>query len=458
MDLRRTQKKPVIAHWSKLPRWDYKSARAALFAQLHPDFVPLGEYAEEATELVDPRSAPDKEWPIYGVSNDSGVFLNKLQKGTEFNSNYKRIRKDYFFHNPTRANVGSLGRVHDVPPDAVTSPEYQIWKLRPELLPEFAEILIKTDFFLDQIECHRVGGVKERLFVQNLFEIPVPIPSLSIQQKIVDYLASTQKSIAIANEGVAQIENKIQKSFLTDLGLPECESFNAPKLFSASWKDFERWSVSYNKANMSMLDLTHGKYPVVELGSVFEMLQYGTSEKANTSESGTPVLRMNNIKNGRLDYSRLKHVILPQKTLSSLLLVDGDILFNRTNSKDLVGKCAVFYGSEEYVFASYLIRVRPKANTAISDFVAYCINSIIGRQQIDALSRQIIGQANINSQELRSLRIPLPPLDVQIEIMKHINAGRSEILQQSEIINRLHSQTRSEIEKMILGTRPVGAH
>jgi hypothetical protein len=85
--------RPVIAKWSELPRWDFKSARAALFSQCHPNFVQLGEYAVEATELVDPRSEPDKEWPIYGVNNETGVFLSKFQKGADFNSRYKRIRR-----------------------------------------------------------------------------------------------------------------------------------------------------------------------------------------------------------------------------------------------------------------------------------------------------------------------------------------------------------------------------
>lgn len=164
---------------------------------------------------------------------------------------------------------------------------------------------------------------------------------------------------------------------------------------------------------------------------------------------------MNNIKDGYLDYSNLKHVLLPEKTLKSLLVVDRDILFNRTNSKELVGKCAVFQSSDEYVFASYLIRVRPDPKIAISDFVAYCINSVIGRQQIDALSRQIIGQANINSQELRSLRLPLPPLDLQKEIIEYIKAGRKEIVQKEETVRRLSNQTQNDIEKMILGTLPV---
>ena len=77
---------------------------------------------------------------------------------------------------------------------------------------------------------------------------------------------------------------------------------------------------------------------------------------------------------------------------------EGDILINRTNSKELVGKCGVFQAEGEYVFASYLIRVRVDNSRVLPEYLAYAINSPLGRQQVDALSRQIIGQANINSQ------------------------------------------------------------
>lgn len=121
------------------------------------------------------------------------------------------------------------------------------------------------------------------------------------------------------------------------------------------------------------------------------MVQYGTSEKANTKGEGIPILRMNNIVDGVLDRRDLKHVRLSMKERARLLLQDGDILFNRTNSKELVGKCAVFHEVGDYVFASYLIRLRPVATKVLPDFLAYVVNSAVGRSQIDALSRQIIG-------------------------------------------------------------------
>jgi hypothetical protein len=85
-----------------------------------------------------------------------------------------------------------------------------------------------------------------------------------------------------------------------------------------------------------------------------------------------------------------------------------DVLpFNRTNSKELVGKCGIFSLTGEYVFASYLIRVRLKHGTLLPDYVTAFLSSSFGRIQIDAVSRQIAGMTNINAEEIRELLIPI---------------------------------------------------
>src|SRR5437879_4366014 len=114
------QQRCYVLQWSELLRWDLKSARAAAFRTAHPRFRPLGEFIEESTEIVHPSREPFHNWPVFGVNNRGGVSFSHMQLGNTFNSAYKRIRKDWFFHNPTRANVGSLGRVPEVPPDAIT--------------------------------------------------------------------------------------------------------------------------------------------------------------------------------------------------------------------------------------------------------------------------------------------------------------------------------------------------
>jgi restriction endonuclease S subunit len=103
------------------------------------------------------------------------------------------------------------------------------------------------------------------------------------------------------------------------------------------------------------------------------------------------------------------------------LLNQGDILFNRTNSKELVGKCCVVDFSQEYVFASYLIRVRLNTKRLNSKFVTTFLASELGRLQIDAVSRQIAGMTNINTEEIKNLWIPMVDKEMQRAIEKEWN-------------------------------------
>jgi type I restriction enzyme S subunit len=119
------------------------------------------------------------------------------------------------------------------------------------------------------------------------------------------------------------------------------------------------------------------------------------------------MVRMNNLQNDGWDLSDLKYIRLPQNELNTYRLNPGDILINRTNSKELVGKCEVFHERGDWVFASYLIRVR-LAPGVLPQFVSDFLGTSAGRLQIDRFSRQIIGMTNINAEELRQILIPLP--------------------------------------------------
>ena len=135
---------------------------------------------------------------------------------------------------------------------------------------------------------------------------------------------------------------------------------------------------------------------------------YGTSAKCNDDPSGVPVVRMGNINDGHLNLMDLKYLPRLHPEFPSLLLRAGDLLFNRTNSAELVGKCAVFSGIDgDWSFASYLIRVRVLG--VHPEWIAYYINSVLGRAWIGAVKSQQVGQANVNGSKLKALAIPLPP-------------------------------------------------
>lgn len=209
-----TRSKVFLANYENTQQWDVKAGRAAAFIKANPDFTRLGDFTEECAETVRPWDEPEKEWPIYGVNNKEGVFLSSMQAGKEFNAPYKKIEKDWFFHNPTRANVGSLGIVPEVPTDAITSPEYQVWRLKGGFLADFMALMLRTDYFLALVAFNRVGGVKQRMYYANLAEIRLPEISMEIQERFAEQRQETLANITAANEKLAQRKKDIEKMIL----------------------------------------------------------------------------------------------------------------------------------------------------------------------------------------------------------------------------------------------------
>lgn len=183
----------------------------------------------------------------------------------------------------------------------------------------------------------------------------------------------------------------------------------------------------------------NARYPLIHLRDVIDFVQYGISARASSEPFGVPILRMNNLQDDGWDLSDLKYIELAESEVEKYRVRNGDLLFNRTNSKELVGKCEVFREEGDWVFASYLIRVQLDQGKALPGFVATFLNTEAGRLQIDRVSRQIIGMSNVNAEELKDLEIPLPPLDIQHTLVAEMEAARaarqSKLAQAEELLN-----------------------
>ena len=206
--------KLFTASFSQAPQWDVKAGRAAVFKEANPTFIRLGDYTQECADMIKPWEFPEKKWPIYGVNNKDGVFLSTKQETKYFNAAYKKIKKGWFFHNPTRANVGSLGLVPKVPEDAITSPEYQVWKLTGGFEPEFMDLLLQTEYFLTLVSFNRVGGVKQRMYYANLADIRLPMIAWDIQQKFLSKKAEIERKLYRLKETLFDCKSTVEKLIL----------------------------------------------------------------------------------------------------------------------------------------------------------------------------------------------------------------------------------------------------
>jgi type I restriction enzyme S subunit len=181
------------------------------------------------------------------------------------------------------------------------------------------------------------------------------------------------------------------------------------------------------------------------LGDLISEMSYGTSEKAHNERVGIPVLRMGNIQSGKLDLTGLKYMHPSEQEMKKLRLQKGDILVNRTNSAELVGKCAVFDLEGDYLFASYIIRIRLDQQKADPRLVAQYINSPAGRAYMFAERKQMTGQANVNSKKLAALPISLPSLDEQRRIVAYLDGLQAKV----NALRELQSTSGEELSALM---------
>jgi type I restriction enzyme S subunit len=180
-------------------------------------------------------------------------------------------------------------------------------------------------------------------------------------------------------------------------------------------------------------------WEVVPLGRHAMAAQYGLSIRGN--ESGRlPILRMNCQVDGRVEFRDLQFVDVDDDTLSAFRLNDGDLLFNRTNSHELVGRMAIFRSQREVVFASYLIRLSLDQNELVPEFVNYYFNQSTVQADLKRLASRGVSQSNINASKLREYPIPKAPPEEQREI--------SHVLQAIDGKIDVHERKRATLEDL----------
>ncbi|ANL64737.1 type 1 restriction-modification system protein HsdS [Rhizobium phaseoli] len=182
-------------------------------------------------------------------------------------------------------------------------------------------------------------------------------------------------------------------------------------------------------------------WPMSTLGELAVDVRYGTQEKCTFAPELTPVLRIPNVADGRIDLSDLKHASFNEKELKKLALVEGDLLVIRSNgSVDLVGRSAVVNAAAAgMLFAGYLIRIRLDLKKALPQFVQHRMQSPEVRRAIENAAKSTSGVNNVNSQQLKALQLQLPPLEEQQEIVRRIDSAFANI-------DRLAGQAKRALE------------
>ena len=212
-----------------------------------------------------------------------------------------------------------------------------------------------------------------------LRDLEIPLPPLETQRQIAATLDKVTHTIDLCNAILEKLDLLVKSRFV--------EMFGEPILNPNGWD-------------------------MATIGDIVTEVKYGTSRPA-VDGGKYPYLRMNNLTyDGHLDLTDLKRIDIPDNEIEKCIVRKGDVLFNRTNSVELVGKTCVFDESEDMVIAGYIIRVRLKP-VMLPIVLSRFMNTDALKKKLRDMAKGAVNQANINAQELKSINMYLPPLALQ---------------------------------------------
>ena len=240
----------------------------------------------------------------------------------------------------------------------------------------------------------RGAGLKH-LNKKEFFKMNIELINIEEQKKIIKELDLINKLMDYKRKQIKLFDDFIKSQFV--------EMFGIPFLNDKNWK--------------------HGI-----IKDLVREVKYGTSKPANGGKY--KYLRMNNITyDGKLDLREIKYIDIEESEKEKYSTKNGDILFNRTNSKELVGKTCVFDIEEEMIIAGFIIRVRIN-EFANPYFISEYMNTVYLKEKLRNMCKDASGQSNINAKELENIKIYIPPIDLQNQfskIVKQIDKQKFEI-------------------------------
>ena len=317
-------------------------------------------------------------YPVYGANGIIGYY-------SEFNHKNPVIT--------VTCRGATCGTINiTVPKSYVTGNAMCLDDMRSDIYMEYLYYCLKHYNFNNVIS----GSAQPQITRQGMEKIYVTIGSHNEQMDIVDKLKKVENVIGLRKRELKQLDTLVKSRF--------AEMFGDPIRNPKGWK-------------------------VVTIGDIVTEVRYGTSKPA--VEGGKyPYLRMNNLTaDGHLDLNDLKYIDISDDEVEKCVVRKGDVLFNRTNSIDLVGKTAVFDLPDDMVIAGYIIRVRLNEKI-LPEVLSQYMNLEALKDILRSMAKGAVNQANINAQELQSIRIYVPDIELQkqfVEMKDQVDKSKSKI-------------------------------
>jgi len=324
----------------------------------------------------------------YGVVDQRDYFEKNIANKENLEGYYIVDKGDYVY-NPRISSTAPVGPISKNRAGlGVMSPLYTVFRFNEDNNDFYAHYFKSSHWHNYLRRSSSTGARHDRMSITNndLMDMPLPCSTSAEQQKIADCLSSVDELISVETQKLDTLKT-YKKGIMQHIFPRDGES--VPRLRFPEFQEKGNWEeFAFSK--------------------VVTRSFYGTSN--STSDSGAyPVLRMGNMVDGGLDVKNLAYIDLSKREFEKIALKKGDILLNRTNSMDLVGKISLFDLDKNYVAASYIVTFRLDTEAIDPTYCKYFLNTSACQEKIKGLATRAISQANINPNSFQEkIMISLP--------------------------------------------------
>lgn len=448
-----------VTRWSEMDRWDPISFHEMDWQWPAEVMQPIGSFLTHRKEKVKREEAD--------FANLLPVTIHFNGRMSKRNVEGKNYTMELFRAYPGDVVVAKIdlknGAVALVPEgweNVVVTNHFAVYEVDDtRVLPNYFLRLIQFKPFKELLWRKKVGAegrmeVKLDLFLSLL----VPVPSLAVQQAILDAdVAGQEQAEILQSEGKDLVKNQ-RKNWLDTLSMIEMLPLSTQKALPITFAELSIWSVKsiryMLRAKAMFAAIPSTSYLLRRGEEVFDSVKNGCSGGPSSNPTTLQVLKLSAVTKGTLHLEYCKYISDLPAYREQFLLQAGDVLVCRTNGNlGMVGMSALVPTDvPNMIYPDKLIRVRVKPDQLLPAFLWRLLQLPLLRAQLEAAARTAVGNYAIGGADLWDIQLPVPPLEIQQALIDSDEARTADAARLHQQANELAAETTARVDAMILGT------
>lgn len=443
-------------------RFDVETFSLEAFSLEYKNLSPISDFAKiQGGYMFSSKKYQESGIPIIRIQNiqDGEVLLDsKIYWDKNYTEDLERfsLYKGDILIAMTGATIGKVGIFASEKPALLNQRVGKFLINEKKINKSYFRHILNSEFFLKQVVKNSLGGAQPNISGKSLESLQIPLPPLEIQKQIAEKM---DNAFAVKKEKEQEAEEvlaSIEPYLLGELGIEEVEEEKKEMVFCVNRESIgKRFDTFFHNPEFQKIEnnLENSKFKTKSLKNFLSKIRYGLSIKNTYAETGTPFLRILNLKRNEIDTSKVVNLDDSlSDEIGNCTVQKDDFLISRSGSIGIVAR--VKKNAENFAFGSFMISfsiAEEKKSEIDLNFLEYFLNSSIAQKYFE---RNKIGaiQGNITIDTIQDIQIPFPEdIKIQQKISAEIFARREKGKKLREEAEEILEVAKREVESVILG-------